>query len=441
MYNFFIDSPFKSAVTAYCQTQDYQLALTEPEYSMLQGYIDSTTVTPEAREIEAVEKYLHFEIKRGLARRQAFECLLRGREQDYRAFIVGQPKECTLSRECFDELSREANTLPASLKDSIRISCFLSINNHLKAVLKKNEIVLSEDSEEFLTQLIPVIMKKPELFEFSARLTTEQFSQLEKMYWPTTHCRHMMYTEGGDSMSASLTDAVQKGLFTKADFSAWRWRWLTNLFGFQGGPGAKYYDANTHELTSLVMNALQELIDYPHQSFLDHYLNLRAEKAGFRLESEIEREFLGHLAAYFHQVHIITPDLGQLVMSGYQQYQANSNDQGELARLYRKFRQDKTNIVPTYVPAVLNNAYYIFLNKFEYSKEKSISVAVHFMCEVLSVLHQSNLNYRISLMNFAKVEQLYPVLQIWLEYPEQLSFEIRGDEWVTQSSPKVERIV
>jgi hypothetical protein len=43
----------------------------------------------------------------------------------------------------------------------------------------------------------------------------------------------------------------------------WKWRWLTNLFGFQSGPGAKYFDADTYQLFNVVMSELEKKLISP----------------------------------------------------------------------------------------------------------------------------------------------------------------------------------
>ncbi len=419
---------FKLVVDQYCKTMNYHdLKLTNDEYMQLFGFMDDKQVTPEARGDELAAQ-LHFEIKRGLARRYSFELLLRDEqpsEDCYKEFTQAQALQNRLSFRDFSALSLEARALDSDVKALIRVSCFLYMNHSLKQTLKKHEYTLSTDSEEFLSQFASAISLNEELSaecEATKALTVSQRQLFPKMFWLNMHFRHMLYTEGGDSMTKTFSDAVAKGDFSKQDFLAWKWRWLTNLFGFQSGPAAKYYDSNLHFLAATIVVELEKILTDAHYSYLDHYLLKRAELAGFNEDVKTEQQLLGHIAAYCNQVNVITPGLGKAILAGYNAYKAEFNDSGELALAYTSQRKDMAAITPTYVPAVINSAYVVFKTKFNMTETDSLKHASQFTCQVLSGLYALPHDKRISCMNLAKEANLQVILAKWLENHRSFEF-------------------
>lgn len=431
---------FKQATEKYCETMGYHdMDLTEAELVHLSGYMGSTTVTPEARAENIIDKF-HFEIKRGLARRYSFELLLRRDGTSYQEFIQAQNKSFPLSLDVFNRLSAEARSLNDDLKVSIKISCLLTINETIKQPLKENGYVLSNDSEEFLSQLMPVLSKNNSLLSLTKPLTAIQLNLLQKMFWPTMHFRHMLYTEGGDNMSKSFSDGVLTGEFDKQAFLAWKWRWLTNLFGFQGDKGAKYYDAQTHFLAETVIIELEKILDDPAYSYLDNYLLKRAKLAGFNDGlnlSKAEQQLLGHLAAYFNQVNVLSADTGKMIYAGYLEFNKEFDSQGKLAALYEAQRKDRTAVTPTYVPAIINTAYLVFKNKFNMDEAEALKNASQFMCQLLLELYALPHNKRISCMNLAKETNLHEILEKWLSNHHSFVFKLNENfDLVTQESVK-----
>jgi len=418
---------FKQAIKKYCETMNYHdINLTSEELEQLSGYVGNNVMTPEARGEDTTDK-LHFEIKRGLARRYSFELLLRGDVASYKEFVQAQNKSATLPLSVFETLSEKARSLSADLKVSIKASSFLTMNDTITHTLKENGYILSKDSEEFLTQLVPILSKNNSLLPLARSLSPAQLTILQKMFWPGMHFRHMLYTEGGDNMSKSFSDGVMRGDFNKQDFIAWQWRWLTNLFGFQGGQGAKYYDAQTHFLAVTIFTELEKILTDPTYSYLDSYLLKRAELAGFNeiiSLSKVEQQWLGHLASCYNQVNILTPNLGKAIYAGYAEFKIECDDAGKLAALYEGQRKDATTVTPTYVPAVLNTVYLVFKNKFKMNDNESLKNASQFMCQVLSTLYSLPHDKQISCMNFAKETNLQGILEKWLSSHHSVNFNL-----------------
>lgn len=433
---------FKQAIKKYAETMNYHdIDITDDELVQLSWHMGNSGITPEARGEDIVDK-LHFEIKRSLARRYSFELLLRGDPAAYEEFVQAQNKSAILPFTVFKALSEEAKALDENIQADIKASCFLTISDKAKEALKSAGHVLSTDSEEFLSQLASLARENNSIFPLTKNLNREQLNLLPKVYWPNMHFRHMLYTEGGDNMSKTFSDGVVKGDFGKQDFLAWKWRWLTNIFGFQGGQGAKYYDAQTHFLTAAVIAELERVLADPTYSYLDHYLLKRAELAGlsdapFNL-SETEQQLLGHLAAYCNQVNVLTPDLGKMIYAGYAAFKEEFDDAGELAALYESQRKDKAAVTPTYVPAIINNAYLTFKNKFKMDEADSLKNASQFMCQLLSKLLAFPHDKRISCMNLAKETSMQAILEKWISNHHAFDFKLNDNvELMAEELPKL----
>lgn len=423
--------------------QYHDMVLTEHELAQLSLHMGNINMTPEARGDDVIDK-LHFEVKRSLARRYSFELLLRGDYAAYSEFGLAHHPSVALSFDNFCLLSEEARALDEDIQVAVKATCFLTISDKAKEMLKKSNIVLSNDSEEFLSQLSYLALENNSLFPLADSLTATQLKILSKMYWSNMHFRHMLYTEGGVNMTKTFNEGIANGDFSKQDFLAWKWRWLTNLFGFQGGYGAKYYDAQTHFLAQTVIAELEKILIDPDYSYLDHYLLKRAELAGLNDAAlslnSTEQQLLGHLSAYFHQIHVLTPDLGQMLYLGYAAYKEEFDAEGVLAVRYDEHRKDATAVTPTYVPAILNNAYLTFKNKFKMDEADSLKNATQFMCQVLDSLLSTPRDKRISCMNLAKETSLQPILEQWI--PDHTVFEFKlneNAELIAEASSKLEQ--
>ncbi len=436
---------FKQATKRYCETMNYHsMVLSDEELLHLSSYMGSNIVTPQAHTEDIVDKF-HFEIKRGLARRYSLELLLRGDRASYEEFISAQNKNFALSFDVFKELSKEAGSLKEDLKVSLKVSCLLTINEKIKQTLKDNGHNLSEDSEEFLSQLIPVLSKNNSLLSLTKPLTSIQLNILQKMFWPSMHFRHMLYTEGGENMTTSFSDGILSGEFDREAFIAWKWRWLTNLFGFQGDKGAKYYDAQTHFLAQTVITELQKILDDPTYSYLDNYLLKRAELAGFNdaLDlSKAEQQLLGHLAAYLNRINVLSAETGKMIYDGYIKFNQAFDGQKKLAALYETHRKDRAAVTPTYVPAIINNTYHIFKNKLEMNEAEALKNASQFMCQLLLELYALPHTERVACMRLAQEANLQDVLNKWLSDHHSLVFRLNEKfELIAEAAPKLGNVL
>lgn len=445
MFSFFKEDGFerfKQDIKKYCETMKYHdMELTNEEFEQLSWHVKNTYVTPEARK-ENILTTLPFEVERALARRYSFELLLRGDNFSYEEFIKGQGKN-PLSFENFQALSKEAKLLDVDIQTVIRMSCLLTVSDTAReSILEKTGRSLSKDSEEFLTEVASCLIEIEEnknLLPLTRNLTTSQVQLVQKIYWQNMHLRHLVCTEGGHNMVKTFSDGVNARSFQERDLIAWKWRWLTNFFGFQGGPGAKYYDEETHNLTAMVIVELEKVLSDPSHIFLESYLLKQAEKAGFDKEevhiSNAEKIFLGHLIAYiayYHRIDIYD-GYNQSLHDAYTNFKREFPQMASVAEQYEKSFQDLTALTPTYTPGVLNNAYLIFKDKFGLNDKEALKNAVQFICQFLFYLYTSGFDKRISCMNLAKETTLQSILEKWyvnhrsVQFKVNENFEMVGD--------------
>lgn len=408
-----IEINFESFLKDYCVRLGYDnLNLTREEIDQLSWYLGSANHTPQASEQEVSDKW-HVEIKRSLARCHCFNLLLDGSCEAFKKFIAAQ-NEPVLEENDFKALSKEAKALPDAVKEVIRASCFLSINEKIKNAVTEAGLQLSassaNDNEKFLSHLAVFLQERPQLLPLTSVLTSEQIEMLRKVYWPDTHFRHLLYTEGGDNMTQSLYAGLSTGQFSVDDFALWKWRWLTNLFGFIHDRGAKYYNKEVHLLASAVFDSLLKQTE-----FVSSYLAMRADLAGLTKYSlpQVEVEFIAHLAAYFNQLNIITPEQGALVYQGYAAFKEAAHDQGNLAKAYQAHCKDSQSLTPTHLPAILNNAFLIL--KESLSVEDAMKHAIHFTCDCLIKVYDYPHNQYLSFREFSQQTSLRNVLPVWLE--------------------------
>ena len=467
---------FCQAFKNYCaQMGSPDLTLTENELQQLSWHMSSAHVTPEARNGTSFAE-LHFEIKRCFARRISFELLLAGDETSYERFIADKA-EPRFTHEAFQTLANEAQSLSDDVKTVVRLSCLLAMNemmaNRFNLIFARDEEArlklradhaisisdeeyeeltkcinlignkLSTDTEEFLTQISKLLAypKLRALLPIASSLTDDQAVLLSKVYWPNTHLRHMLQTEGGDNMTASFNKGIAEGLFSREDFPAWKWRWLTTSFGFQAGKAAKYYDQNVHVLTKMVTSELEKSFTHgTDYSFVDGYLLNRAQLAGLNIEASLaEGYFLGHLAAFSNQVQIVDENTGAIIRSAYEAYKIEINAGSDLAETYHAARKNLNAVTPTYVTSVYSNAYAVhykqLTTKNEMSPEAAKIVALKystiFICQLMASLYQNSLEQRISMQEFSRVANLERIYIAWLANIKAWEFKINTNNEMT----------
>lgn len=429
---------FRDEVKKYCEKIGCQdLTFTNKELKQLEWYQTSPIVSPESQGKEHFDP-LHFEIKRAIARLFSFELMLQGGHEAYQRFVKDQPEQDRLGEDDFNRLAAEAKALNEDVKTVVRLSCLFTISKKAREIVTQHG-VMTDDSEEFLTEVAGGIIKEEinkNEFPITSDLTTTQIGLLIKIYWPKMHLRGMIQTEGPDNITARFNEGIAAGAFSAADFTAWKWRWYVNSFGFQLGSGAKYYDKNIHLLTQMVIVELQKSFEQSGYSYLDGYLAERARLAEIESEDQPtdraillqEKYFLGHLAAFSNKVHVIDIHSGLSLVKGYVNYQTE-NQSDDLARRYHTWRKNENAVTPTYVTSVYSNAYALIYKQHidegaepKFACEYALQESTHFICFVLSKLYEYPCELKISLRDFAN--GLEPALRAWRENHKSLELQL-----------------
>lgn len=458
---------FKADILDYCQSQRYQLQLTDAEIEHLSWNVGNNYVSPEAGKNSNPEfPHLPFEIKRSLARCYSFVLLLRGNETDYREFIQAQDQSIALSFDEFRALSGEAKRLEPDAQTVIRATSFLLGSNALRRncrenmtdamreALVQNQLpeFVSEEGEEFISQFAILAAINPAISPITKAMSKAQNALLIKAYWPNLHMRWLYSTEGANNMTQSLANAVRDGQFNQdQDFAVWLWRWRLNVAGFQGGPAAKFYDSKSHHLIELMLAELRKLFvdhDYP---FLEHYLQHTFQESRLPVHdlSSEDINFVAHLItylAYFHRVDIFKAENADALLAA---YCAAKKDGVNAAAVYALACGNQRAVTPTYVPGVMDTALGLFKSYLDALTEEkddaslpakidmtalfkahpqntaqAIFMTVQFMTKLSEMLYSDALAQRVSCMALAKIENLKPVLEAWINERQFMRFTL-----------------
>lgn len=445
-------TPFQRQLNQYMRIMGYQnLVLTEAEIDHLNKYQGNRLATPEATDAQ-IKDSLDIEVKRGLARRYGFELLNRAGTlkarlsesltDDEKAQMLANLAElhhefiedqhnAPLSYDNFIILAKHAYEHDIHLKEAIRISCFLTINDSLKRTVGPlmGDV---KDSEIFLSQLASLICEGAVELPLTEQASPETKQHLKTLFYPGMHFRHMLFTEGGVAMFKTFREGVASKTFTQDMLNAWSWRWVTNLFGFQLGKGAKMYTDSMHSIVTNLQFDLDELFKNADTDILHSYLAGRAMLAGLdlahgKIVDENLKKFYGHLAAMFHVITIDSVSgLGEAIVAGYEAFKENAPDADELKDLYLKRISNSEMITPTYVPAILNNAYEVFLSQGE-TKDNAVKLAVEFACHTFLALEQAldqNPQQLISCMELAQKNNIESLTTAWKDNKNAFRFQV-----------------
>ena len=302
-----------------------------------------TTSESNVRLSDKKESVLHVEIKRALARLHCYRLLRKGGKPAYQKFIKHQPDEEKLDFKTFSALSHMLQVQPQAIQMAIEASCFITISEKAKDLAKQAGAPYTNDSEKFLT----VVMQQcPNIFPIRNALDKSSQPILPLLYLQDTHARHMLYTEGGDNMFQSLRKKIKDKHISKSAYEAWWCRWLINIAGFRGHEqpeGSLYLTEPTATTLFLLKKELDKLWENPEYDVLSGYLEERAKQLG------VSNLYLAHLGA---MMRIYKPKEGREVQAWFESLsilqQKNYTDK------YQEFR-NKTQITPTYEPAIIDN--------------------------------------------------------------------------------------
>lgn len=438
-------SAFEQRLVAWCQEMGYDSTLLQRgEIAQLRWSQGNPIVTPEVREVSGVGRSgLHFEVERALAR---FFSLVALRQKDYELFVKAQASP-VLPRKTFLDLAKEAQALDLDLFLAIRASCFWVMSPYAKILLADLGHTPPDDSEVFQTLMAKVAATEPQRFPLTANMSWEQLALLEKAFWPDLHFRHMLYMEGSIRMTLPFTEALKRGELDERGLWAWKWRWLTNLFGFKGGPGARYFNEETFEFVNDQIDQLQHLLRYPDDAWMEARLDA-VYRDTFKVQERVmpapepplfvsEKRFLALLSLHLHSVPLLhhkdlTTD-DTLVRAGYcsalvEGYRRCKERTGkQVAWLSVGFRQDPQALTPTYVPAVLNGVFYLLRKVHQLPMEEAIRETADFSSQFFAKFYLSDFRSRISCRTLSDTGEdgmLVNLLSAWMEDPNQVDFEV-----------------
>jgi hypothetical protein len=448
---------FEQVLQAYCADHGYtHLQLTPAEVTQLSYLVWNEINSPEQREPLTADA-LNMEIQRSIARAASFECLfLKDRQNAYKLFTSAQDNKEHLSFDAFNRLCDEAAQLNQDERAAIRATCFLTKSQHADSLLDQVDLNPPRDSEAYLTWLarLGVLYESAENhgvgeIQFApaiAGLSPAQRQLLSPCFPVDTHLRHMLYTEGSARMFQNLMAMDNAGL------RLFRWRWLTNLFGFRGheGAGAMYYTANVDRLVTLLFDTIDAHKHDGPKKILQAYLMKRSELADLSQptyptfqHTANEQLFLGHLAAF---ADVTTPEQGRAILEGYWEYKTSSKKPLALADCYHRFTNNANAQTPTYTPAILNTAIRL-LSKMQQDNPTLIdgdpvALAVQFTCQCLEFIYQQNHQQIISCRNLAWFKNLEPILMQWLTHGKQvLPFKLTSNNEVWLPNPECTLVV
>ncbi|MCS5710916.1 DUF6829 domain-containing protein [Candidatus Berkiella aquae] len=318
----------------------------------------------------------HMEVKRCLARlfcEQQLHSL-----EGYPAFTNNQPTtdeySPALTQEQYQKLSERFQALDDIARSVLRVSTMVSsvplspkARERADAVLGKDNYTL--DSVEFLADtfrniqharaIYPVV---EELFQAHPEHEHARITKLLQAAFPSRqHYRHMMYTEGNQTMFDALRERVQNGSIDKESFDFWRCHWTINITGFRGHVdphGSLYLTSNVFEAMMALETTLERLFteeNVTSQVLLNDYLDKRWQdflKMGDLPDREItisEKRLLAHIGAMMRLYH---PDEGQALLEGYRFIPKTLMK--ELSQAYFNIPANNEP-TPTFAPALYEN--------------------------------------------------------------------------------------
>jgi hypothetical protein len=338
------EDSFTKTVNEYIQKYFGELHLPPAVLEQLAMFQASSIKTSESnvRLADKVEDSLHIEIKRSLSRWNCLRLLVKASPEAYQQFIAHQPEDDKLSYESFKKLAALLTRKP-SLLQAVEASCFIAISDKAKALAKEKKASFSFDSEKFLSD---TIVQCPEINPILSILNTETKALLPFVYLPDTHGRHMLYTEGGNNMFATLREKLRTGSITQDQYQAWLGRWIINIAGFRGHEdpqGSIYLTEKTAQTLLTLSQELEVLQHNPQYDILRGYLNKRAEQLG------LSSLYLAHLGS---SMRLYTAAEGKELQAWFDRLPTNAQKQYENA--YQELREN-LETTPTYEVAVMDN--------------------------------------------------------------------------------------
>ncbi|MGE3319797.1 MAG: hypothetical protein AB7I18_10940 [Candidatus Berkiella sp.] len=361
-------------VKQYLAANFAEIAFSDSEIEQLSWSIRSSGNTPEKAMIDVAGSPDFMEVRRCASRLYGEQSLVNG---DYAAFIQNQDKEdeyCPVLEEGqFEQLSQKFRKNDQLTRDALRVTTIISsvplspkARERADNVLGKNNYTI--DSVEFLADTFKDIENAKAIYPLVAELFKKypaakdqaRISKLLKAAFPSRrHYRHMLYTEGNETLFDELIEGVLSGRIDKEQFDFWVQHWTINICGFRGHlspKGSLYLTRNTCKAMQALESSLARIFNeaITSKEVLNDYLDKRWQglQLGDIPERQLditEKRLLAHIAAMMRLFH---PEEGQALLEGYRFIpKATANDLKEVYFTVPKGNEP----TPTYAPALYEN--------------------------------------------------------------------------------------
>lgn len=374
--------------------------ISDDEIAQLSWSIRSAAPTPEKAIIDVSGNPGYMEIKRCLSRLYCLTLLKSDSEENFEKFRGNQPRKeeynPALEFAQYQELAQKFKNRDELFNDALRVTTIISsvplsprARERADAVLGKNNYTI--DSVEFLSETFSNIDNAKQIYPAVAALF-EKYPEpshqqrlvklLQSAFSSGRHFRHMMYTEGNETMFEGLLKGIRAGEITPEEFEFWLCHWNINITGFRGHiepKGSLYLTSNTFRAMQALEGCLVKIFAEDNlnaRELLNRYLDIRAGE-GFidlgelpdRTLAPDEKRILSHVGAMMRLFH---PLEGKALLEGYRYIPKSLMK--ELTKAY--FSVPAANEpTPTYAPALYENA--IDFRRKMYRDQDTILRQVH----------------------------------------------------------------
>ncbi|MDD7804656.1 MAG: hypothetical protein PUP46_03625 [Endozoicomonas sp. (ex Botrylloides leachii)] len=343
------------------KTYGKQLSLTPDEVRQLAWVNDNPIATPEMA-TKDTSHALHVEIKRALTRLYCLQLLKEGSETSYQYFIapqIGKKNVPLLNKKSFNSLSSLIQALNPTAFETLKTAAIISAVT-LSPLAKKRaqevlKIKLPSDSMQFLATTAPVADKIYPLAQQLIKRYPAAEKDLETVFMPNSHFRHMMYNEGSFSMYSTMLAGIANRHIDKNTLNLWYAHWVINIAGFSGQvdpTGSLYLDQNTYNAMSTLKSIFDSLVQGASLNPMNAYLKKRAEWLGLSNLTQDENLQIA-LAGLGASLRLFTPAEGKALFEG-----VNALD-NTVRKQWLVFAQAQLAVqsypAETYLPAVFAN--------------------------------------------------------------------------------------
>lgn len=448
------------AIREYAEEQFPALnLLTNEEMVILSQSIFVPHQSPEKAIVATDRNYM--EVKRSLSRFYGLSLLQS--EAGFDAFIANQQRDSkfipVLKKEEYKQLARKFSSLDPLTLQVLKVATLISsvplsaeARKRADKIFGKNNYIV--DSVEFPAQVFEDIEVARKIYpqvdglwqQYPEREDQQTMIELfQSAFSHRRHYRHMLYTEGSQSMFKTLLDDLNSAKLTKRAFDFWILYWNINIVGFQGNvdpKGSYYLTSNTYRAMSALESVLESVFEDSSLTTNDLLKTYLMQRAGFLGLSDIlntgyllnlnEQIFMAHIGAMMRLYH---PEQGQILSASYLVCRKTIR---ELRVDF--FKPDDTMPTPTYAPALFANARDFLRKRYEEEKvfqstkrikSKYFHVTAEEFKDMLAVFETLVLCLPLYLSALHHYKQLRKEGKIAPNVP--LSFQSIADpKWITQ---------